>query len=337
MKRKGYVTIHHVAEAAGVSVSTVSRVLNEKDDVAPSTYERVQNVINELGYASNLAARSMRSRRNNVIGLILPDVEQPFLVEVMKGVNRAIREHNYDLLIYTSGDFHKQNTVSRERYCVSLLNNGITDGAVIVAPAATSFNTSNPVVMIDPNTATPQYPSVTSTNRKGASAMMAHLIELGHQRIGFISGREELASAGGRLQGYKDGLAEAGIPYNEELVTFGDYTVENGRILAHQLLQLPTRPTAIFAANDESAFGAMIAAKELNLSIPNDLSVVGFDNITQAQISDPPLTTVDQSVSEMGQIATNMVIQLVNGKELNDEHHKVETHLIIRKSCKAIH
>ena len=146
MKEKGYITIHHVAKAAGVSVSTVSRVLNEKDDVAPATYARVRSVIEELGYASNLAARSMRSRSNNVIGLVMPDVDQSFPIEVMKGVNRAIKEHNYDLLIYTGGDFRKKSSAFQEQYYVSLLNNGVTDGVIVVAPVAKSFNTSNPVV-----------------------------------------------------------------------------------------------------------------------------------------------------------------------------------------------
>ncbi len=336
MGKKGVVTIHHVAEAAGVSVSTVSRVLNDKDDVAPSTYEKVQSVISELGYASNLAARSMRSRRNNVIGLIMPDVAQPFPIEVMKGVNNAIRENNYDLLIYTGGDSSKKEVQSQEQFYVSLLNNGVTDGVIVVAPFASKFNTGNPVVTIDPNSSNPESPSVTSTNREGALEVMDYLISLGHRRIGFISGRIGLESANRRLGGYKDGLDKANIPYDESLVKHGDYLRNTAVTLAKELLQQPEPPTAIFAANDQSAFGVMDAAKELDLSIPDDLSVIGFDNITEAQLCDPPLTTVDQFVIEMGQIATDMLIQLVNGKQPEHTLHKVSTKLIIRESCRPI-
>ena len=132
-------TIQDVAKAAGVSVSTVSRVLNDKVDVAPETYERVKAIIEEMGYTSNLAAKSMRSRKTNVIGLIVPDVEDPFPVQVMKGVNRAIAELDYDLIVYTHGDASANSTAERERTYVALLNNSITDGAIVVTPAAPRF------------------------------------------------------------------------------------------------------------------------------------------------------------------------------------------------------
>ncbi|MFC2038070.1 LacI family DNA-binding transcriptional regulator, partial [Chloroflexota bacterium] len=148
-------TIQDVAEAAQVSVSTVSRVLNDKDDVAPETYQKVQAVIAELGYTSSLAARSMRSRRTNVMGLILPDVGDAFSILVMKGVNQAIAALDYDLIAYTSGSIKKRSAAERERHFVSLLNGGITDGVIIVTPAATSFSTAAPVVAVDPNNESP--------------------------------------------------------------------------------------------------------------------------------------------------------------------------------------
>ncbi len=220
------VTIHDVAKATGVSVSTVSRVLNDKDDVAADTYIRFQNVIQELGYASSLAERGMRSRRTNVIGLIMPDVASPYCIEVLQGVNRAIAQLDYDLIVYTNGDVRKNTSADQESYCVTLLNGGITDGVIVVTPATTNFSTVSPVVTIDPNNESPECPAIIATNLKGSTQVMEYLIGLGHRRIGFITGRLELVSAMRRLQGYKESLEVVGIPYDEELVQVGDYTTE---------------------------------------------------------------------------------------------------------------
>jgi LacI family transcriptional regulator len=330
------VTIHDVAKAAGVSISTVSRVLNDKDDVAPETYERVQQVISELGYVSSLAARGMRSRRTNVIGLIMPDVASPYSIVVMQGVNRAIAQMDYDLIIYTNGDVRKNTSADQESYYVALLNGNVTDGVIVVAPAATNFSTVAPVVAIDPNNESPECPAIISTNRDGALQAMMYLTGLGHRRIGFITGRLELVSAIRRLQGYKDGLATAGIPLDEELIQIGDYTTETAVGCTHALLSLDDPPTAIFAANDMSAMGVYKAAEELGVRIPEDLSVVGFDNLREAAFLNPPLTTVDQFIAEMGYIATEMIVRLVKGETLESSLHKISTKLVVRESCRKV-
>ena len=159
------ITIRDVAREAGVSVSTVSRVLNDKDDVAPETYERVRDVIRRMGYTSSLAARSLRSHRTNVVGLIMPDVEFPFAIEVMKGVNRAITELGYELIVYTGGDTRKESTAERERRYVTLLNSSVTDGVILVTPATTDFSTASPVVVVDPNNEGPDCPAVIAAMR----------------------------------------------------------------------------------------------------------------------------------------------------------------------------
>jgi len=336
MKRnKRSMTILDVATAAGVSVSTVSRVLNDKDDIAPETYERVKNIIAEMGYTSSLAARSMRSHRMNVIGLIMPDAGEPFPIEVMKGVNSAIAALDYDLIIYTCGDVRKHFTADRERKFVSLLNNSITDGVVVITPAATHFNTSAPVVAVDPHYGNNEYPSVISTNREGATEAMNYLIELGHRRIGFISGRFDLMSADRRLRGYRESLAQAGIPTDPDLILQGDFTAGTGLKCARQLLNLPVPPTAIFAANDQSALGTYQAAQEAGLSIPEHLSIVGFDNIPEAAQAEPGLTTVDQSIQEMGKISVQMLVKLIEGESLENKTIKTSTRLIIRNSCRV--
>jgi LacI family transcriptional regulator len=310
-------------------------VLNDKDDIAPETYERVKTVIAEMGYASSLAARSMRSLRTNVIGLIMPDAGEPFPIEVMKGVNRAIAALDYDLIIYTCGDVRKHYTADREIKFVSLLNNSITDGVVVITPAATHFITNAPVVAVDPHYEATEYPAVISTNREGATEAMNYLIELGHRRIGFIGGRDDLVSANRRLRGYQDSLAQAGIPIDPDLIVQGDFTASAGLRCARQLLNLPVPPTAIFAANDQSALGAYQAAQEAGLSIPGDLSVVGFDNIPEAAQADPGLTTVDQSIQEMGRIAIQMLVKLIEGEPLESKIIKTSTRLVIRDSCRA--
>jgi LacI family transcriptional regulator len=334
MSRRSTATIHDVAQAAGVSVSTVSRVLNDKVDVAPETYEKVRRVIRELGFASSLAARSMRSRKTNVIGLIMPNVGDPFTIGVMKGVNRAINDLKYDLIIYTSGSPSFGNWAEHEQHYVSLLNGSITDGMIVVVPTIKTFSTSFPLVAIDPHKEGPSFPAVIATNHAGAMAAMEYLLSLGHRRIGFISGNPELQSAVRRFQGYQDSLRRANIPLDPELIQTGDYTMPVAFTCAQRLLSLPVPPTAIFAANDQSALGVLKAAKEAGLSVPDDLSVVGFDNIPEADYSG--LTTVDQSIDRMGYVATEMLVSLIQGKPLEHNLYKIPTQLMVRDSCRAI-
>ena len=332
--KKHAVTIQDVAKAAGVSVSTVSRVLNAKVDVASDTQDRILAIIEELGYTSNLAARSMRSRRNNLIGLVVPDIGFPYSIEITKGINRAIAETNFDLLIYTTGDVHKNNAASHEQHYVSLLNNSIIDGVIIVASAAADFITDAPIVSVDPHVINPNYPSVQGTNYQGAVSAMNYLLNLGHRRIGFVCGRPEIGSAVRRLKGYKDTLLNAGIEIDDALIVPGDFSTAIGHKCALQLLALDNPPTAIFAANDQSAIGVYQAADVLGLHIPDDLSVIGFDNIPEAQYLG--LTTVSQSLDEMGYIAIQMLIKLINAEPINVQVHKMATKLVERNSCQAL-
>jgi LacI family transcriptional regulator len=336
------ITIQDVARKTGVSVSTVSRVLNGKDDVAEETIEKVQTVIRETGYTSSLAARGMRSHRTNVIGLILPNVALYYCQEILSGVSQAIVGLDRDLIIYTSGVVDKTNLAQRECSYVTLLNGGITDGAIVVAPMAAQFTTHAPLVIIDPNDETPDYPSIIATNREGARAAINYLTILGHRRIGHISGNMEQVISNQRLQGYKDGLVASGIPVNEDWIEFGDYTAETAVVCAQKLLSLPDRPTAIFAANDLSAMGVYQAARECGLKIPADLSVIGFDNLYEAAHLNPPLTTIDQFIEKMGTMATEMLVKLVKGESLpvdlaaEGNLYKIPTQLVIRDSCTSV-
>lgn len=336
MARSKNVTIQDVARAAGVAVSTVSRVLNDKDDVAPDTYQKVRDVIAELGYTSSLAARSMRSRRTGVVGLIMPELEDSFCIQVIKGINQAILALDYDLLAYTSGSSKRTSKAEREQHFVSLLNGSITDGVILVTPAATRFSTTAPVVAIDPNKDCPDCIAVIAANQAGALTATEYLIGLGHTRIGFISGRTDLLSAEQRMAGYRAALQQAGILFDPDLVAAGDYTRATGYAAAQLLLALPNPPTAIFAANDESAMGAIEAARQRGRAVPTDLSVIGFDNIPEAVHCNPPLTTIDQFIPRMGYTATELLVGLIRGQPHQNHVCEMPTQLVVRDSCRSV-
>ncbi|MDD5368395.1 MAG: LacI family DNA-binding transcriptional regulator [Anaerolineaceae bacterium] len=334
--QRSIVTIQDVARAAGVSVSTVSRVLNNKDDVALETVDHVRQVMEGLNYTASLAAKSMRSRTTRVIGLVLPDITGAFESEVIKGVGTALRGTGYDLLIYAADHPPLNRRPSWEWEHVMLLSKSMTDGTIIVTPSAPIFPEMRRIVIIDPLGDGANVPSVIATNRAGAISVMDYLTSIGHRRIGFIGGRPDTRSAIDRFEGYKYGLANAGLSYDSAMVQAGDYSRERGQESAHFLLTLPNPPTAIFAANDLSALGVMHVAKELNLRIPQDLSLVGFDNIPETTQVTPRLTTVDQSIQEMGALATKMLIDILQGREPECKLCEVLTHLVIRESCHPI-
>lgn len=335
-RKKSSVTIQDVAAAAGVSVTTVSRVLNRKDEVADDTQESVQRVIAELGYTSSLAARSMRSRQTNVIGLVMPDLEQSFCINVVRGINRAIENSEYDLLVYTGGNSNTVTWAVREQQYVSLLNGSITDGIIVVAPTAQTFSTKFPLVAVDPHLDTTDFPAVISTNYTGAMSALDYLLGLGHRRIGFISGRPDLQSAVRRLQGYKDSLRQANLPLDPDLIQPGDFTQQAGYQGANALLALADPPTAIFAASDKTAIGVIEAINDAGLNVPADISVVGFDNIEEAAYYSGGITTVDQSLDEMARIAVETLIKLIQKQPVDDYLIRVPTQLIVRHTCRAL-
>ncbi|MFO7633192.1 MAG: LacI family DNA-binding transcriptional regulator [Caldilinea sp.] len=330
------VTIRDVAREAGVSVSTVSRVLNGKDDVASETADSVRRVIESLGYASSMAARSLRSRTTNVVGLIVPDLWHPFTSLVIRGVNQVTLAHGYDLLAYASGRNNVHSPANWEQQLVAQLNGSVTDGIIVVTPNAATYRTSFPVVAVDPHQASTEFPAVLATNYQGVLDAMAYLISLGHRRIGYIGGRSDLQSAQRRLEGYYDGLAQAGISADPTLIITGDYTRSMGAECARRLLSLANPPTAIMAGSDETAFGVYDVAAACTIRIPEALSVIGFDNTIESASMNPPLTTVDQSIETMGVMAAQIVLKLIQGLPWESKLNKVPTRLVIRQSCRAI-
>jgi LacI family transcriptional regulator len=329
----GRVTMQQVAAEAGVSISTVSKVINGRYGVSVETVEQVSKVIDRLGYEASLVARSLRNRRTNVVGVLVMDFE-PFSTEVLKGVADAIHGSGYELIAYSAGG-HDEAQVGWERRSLSRLMGSLVDGAVLVTPTVTDVQSDGPVVAVDPHTGPSRLPSVTADNLQGARLGVEHLLGLGHTRIGMITGRSDLSSAQQREQGYREALLAAGLPVDEALVRRGGFEPEMARDAARELLSLPSPPTAVFAANDLSALTTLEVAAELGIDVPRDLSVVGFDNIPESVLADPPLTTVQQPIRRMGAEATRVLLGLIGGEEVADVHRTLETSLVLRASTAA--
>jgi LacI family transcriptional regulator, galactose operon repressor len=327
------ITIGDVAAAAGVSVATVSKVINDRYGVAEKTSARVRAVIDELGYTSSLVAQSLRSRRSNVIGILVSDIE-PFNAELLKGAARAIRGTGYDLVVFSDCG-QREDQAGWERRSLARVSS-LTDGAILVTPSSDQVFSSAPIVAVDHNVRASALPTVDSDNLSGAVTATEHLIGLGHRRIAFLAGRPDLESARLRERGYKRALEAAGIAFDAGLVRVGGYLPETARDGARELLLLEPRPTAIFAANDASAIETIAVARSLGLGVPGDLSVVGFDTVPESALCEPPLTTIEQAIQLMGEEAVRMLIGLIDDPSSQPAEVVLPTRLVERGSCRAI-
>ncbi|MFI5611493.1 LacI family DNA-binding transcriptional regulator [Amycolatopsis sp. NPDC051903] len=334
MQPRSRVTIRDVAARAGVSVATVSKVINQRYGVAADTFARVRAVIDELGYEASLVAQSLRNHKTNVIGILVADLE-PFSTELLKGAADAIRGTGFELVVYSAGG-RTGDPEGWERRYLSRLSGTLVDGAVLVTPAAELEGLpGTPVVAVDPHTGRSPLPAIVSDNLRGAQLATEHLLALGHRRIALLAGRPDLQSAQLRETGYRRALATAGVEVDETLVVAGDYDGELAAASARELLTRPDRPTAVFAANDTSAIATLEAASALGLRVPDDVSVVGFDNIPESALCTPPLTTVEQPIREMGHRAITVLIGLINGGTEEREPVVLDTKLVVRSSSAA--
>jgi len=333
-KNSSNVTIIDVARAAGVSYATVSRVINSKENVKPKTRERVLLAMTRLGYVVDQRARSLAGGRSQVIGLLVHDVGTSYIGEIIRGIDAELASAQYELLLYTT---HRHKT--KESAHVATLTRGLADGLLLVLPRnpgaylETLRQYRFPHVLIDHRGLDEETPAVAAANRQGAYDATKYLAELGHQRIGFITGTMDQRCAQDRLEGYKAALADHEVAFDPELVREGNFFQPLGYTGASALLELPHPPTAIFASNDVSAFGVMEAVREHNLHIPEGVSVVGFDDIPQAARVHPPLTTVRQPLEEMGRIATRMLLEYIEDPQRPIERVELPTELVLRQSC----
>lgn len=335
MNARRRVTITDVALAAGVSVATVSKVVNGRYGVAATTAERVRGVIDELGYSSSLVARSLRSSRTGVIGILVADFE-PFSTEVLKGLAGAAAGSGYELLAW-SGYSGESGREGWERRSLNQLSGTLIDGAVVVTPTVVDADAGIPVVTVDPHTGPSSgLPTIDSDNYHGAYLATEHLLDLGHRRVAFLAGRPGLQSAEERERGYRAALESAGIEFDPRLVRVGGYHQETADRAARELLTLPERPTAVFAANDITAIRTMMAAEDLGLQVPDDVSVVGFDNVPESALAEPPLTTIEQPLQEMGADAFRLLLALLRGEPEQATHVRLPTTLVVRQSTRSI-
>jgi LacI family transcriptional regulator len=308
----GNVTIFDVAEEAGVSYSTVSRVLNNKDNVNAETRERVLQVMAQLGYVGNAPARSLAGGSSHIVSLLVDHLNTGYMGEIIRGIDEALEMNHYNLMLYTT---HRQKT--REAAYVNKLTRNFADGLILIVPRnekaylETLQQRKFPYVLIDHRGYNRHIPSIITTNRKGGYDATTYLIETGHRRIGFITGEMAYGCATERLAGYQAALADHGIAFDPELVSEGNFLQPQGYRCAQQLLSLSQPPTALFVSNDVMAFGAMEAARERGLRIPHDLSIIGFDDIPQAEHVHPPLSTVRQPLEEMGRSAATLLLKYI--------------------------
>ncbi|MEQ8676286.1 MAG: LacI family DNA-binding transcriptional regulator [Aggregatilineales bacterium] len=338
-KEQRQVTIYDVARESGVSYSTVSRVLNGFAYVKETTRETVLSTAERLGYVANLKARSLAGGRSNVIGLLVPSLDNGYVGQIILGIDEELAKANYDLMLYTT-----HHRTGKESSYINAIANGLTDGLILVVPSIPNdyldvlFNHRIPLVSIDRAENAKESTVVDATNRKGAYEIVSYLLELGHRRIGMITGFLDIASARERLESYRLALSDNDIPIDENLIVKGDFTEKSGFQCMNALLNLPLeqRPTAVFASNDLMALGAMEAIRSAGLGIPQDISVVGFDDIAQAAYTHPKLTTVRLPLDQMGRTAVQLLLEHIANPEQEPRHITLNTQIIMRESCRRI-
>ncbi|HUR07569.1 MAG TPA: LacI family DNA-binding transcriptional regulator [Nonomuraea sp.] len=327
-------TIAQLAELAGVSTATVSKVVNGRSQVAPETRALVEGLIRQHGY------RRQRRRGNPAAGIevLFHELAGDYPVEIMKGVGRVVREHHMALMVselqgrQTPGSDWIEDLLRRRPAGVIAVYSGLTPGQ-----RERLARREIPLVLLDP-TGKPGHdvPSVGAGNWNGGLAATHHLLDLGHRRIAVITGPAHALSSRARLDGYRAALDTAGVPVDPDLICQGDFRIQDGLTHTHRLLRLPNPPTAIFACNDGQAMGVYQAAHELGRRVPDDLSVVGFDDMPPMRWVIPPLTTIRQPLTDMAAAAAAMLMKLAKGEPLQQNRIEFATELIVRGSTARV-
>ena len=326
-------TLSEVARIAGVSQMTVSRALNNQPGVSPEKREEILRISDDMGYVINRVAQKLSGGRTRIIGVIA-QLHSLYTSELVLGVGSATRAAGYEMLVYSLGEPDKQPPGS----IIELLQQ-IVDGVIVILPFETDYlgllaNARLPIVTIDQGSDLP-FPAVTADNYHGACLAMQHLAELGHKRIGFITGNERLASARERYQAYRDMTKQLGLACDDDLIARGDFLQKAGYEAAKGLMALAEPPTAIFAANDVSAAGAFVALREAGKRVPDDVSVIGFDDVPLANQLYPALSTIRQPLPQMARAAVNILLAMIAGLEAPSQRLSLPTQLVARGSTAA--
>ncbi len=326
-------TIREVAESAGVSYATVSHVINNTRLVSPETRERVVAAMDALHYRPNALARSLRQGKTNTIGLVLPDSANPFFAEISRSIEDAAFKKGYSVFLCNT-----ELDTQRELFYVDVLSKKQVDGIIFVAAGDQAdsvdflLRRSMPLVMVDRNVPTVEADAVLTDNQLGGFLATQHLLELGHTRIACIAGPSSITPSAERIIGYRQALEQAGISYDENLIVRGDYHAQSGMDITHSLLTMTPRPTAIFALNDLMAIGALRAATEAGYLIPDDIAIVGYDDLEIARFTNPPLTTIAQPKKEIGRQAVHLLVDRMSEKSRPPSRLVLPPELIVRRS-----
>lgn len=327
------VTIREVARVAGVSASTVSRVFNQADLVSSKTRARILEVAERLQYVPNAAARSLSIRRTHVLGLLVPLPHSEFFIEMMRGMDDAAQELGFLLLISGS-----HNRIEDTRTAFRSMK-GQVDGFLVVAPNVEPealwdvLPRDVPAVFLNSSAPGDRYSTIRLTNRDGARAAVQHLLALGHERIAIVKGPAVNGEAQERLEGYQQALRDAGIEPDPQLEVDGTFTRESGVAAGRVLLGLPRPPTAVFASNDLMAIGLLTVFHGAGLRVPDDVAIVGFDDIPMARYVQPALSTVHVPIYQIGRRAVERLVALVEKEGEGEPTADVlETRLVVRAS-----
>jgi LacI family transcriptional regulator len=329
-------TIKDVAREAKVSVATVSRAFNDSGPVSEETRQRIRDVAARLRYAPHGVARSLITSTTHTIGTLLPELYGEFYAELIRGMDQAARQSGYYLLVSSSRDakeeFEEALRAMRGRMDGLIAMSPHLDAASVVANVPATL----PTVLLNCAVSGDGYDAFTIENQRGAYDMVRHLLGLGHRSIAMITGAEGTYDAAERLLGYRKAMREAGTPIPNEWELPGDFSEASGYRAVAALLALEPRPTAVFAANDSMAIGAMCALREAGLRIPEDMAVAGFDDIPIARYTSPPLTSVHVSIAELGSRAVQTLLHAIANKTAHTRRHqRLATTLVIRESCGA--
>ncbi|MEV0404066.1 LacI family DNA-binding transcriptional regulator [Actinoallomurus sp. NPDC050550] len=329
----GHVTIRDVARAAKVSPATVSRVLNTSETVAPELKDRVLAAVKALDYRPNSQARSLRTRATTVLGLIISDITNPFFTGMVRAVEDRANEAGYSVVLANADeDLRKEQryleVAAAERMAGVLLSPAsVTDTRIDVL-----VERGIPVVTIDRRLRTAAVDRVVVDNRRAAIEATRHLIEQGCRRIGFVAGRPGTTTGEGRLAGYKTALKEAGLPVERELIVGGDFRIDGGREATERLLALKDAPDGLFVANNLMTIGAVNALDQAGVRCPDDIALVGFDDMTPALDMRSRLTVVSQPTYEIGRQATELLLRRIVGETFPVRHIVLSAELKIRES-----
>jgi len=325
-------TIQDVAKTAGVSVATVSRVLNNNGPVSQSARDCVLRAIKELDYQPNLLGRNLRRTETKMLLVLLPNIANPFYSRIVKGIEDVGRKNGYNILLCNT-----DSDRGREMAYLDLLKNRLADGVIFMAPELESGELSEigarfPVVQCCEYKEGARVSHVSIDNFSAAYMAVRHLIDQGHSKIGLISCKNGFMSTQQREKAYRKALEDAGIGYSAKLVRYGDYGFKSGLRAAKQLLSIEEKPTAIFAISDVMAIGAIRAVKEQGLKVPDDVAVMGFDNIDFASMCDPALTTVSQPKYDLGCVAMELMLRQIKEEIKEPQDVFLEHELIMRES-----